>query len=306
MKNNTGIVKDEFFERLVESVTDGIYYVNSAKEITFWNKGAERITGYQRQEVMGMPCSKNILRHIDHEGRELCIEGCPLQDTMKDGKIREVDVFLHHRDGHRVPVSVRSSPMENEEGEIIGAVEIFTDNSSRYDIIKEIEELRQEVYLDQLTGVGNRKYADMNMQKCMDEFISLNIPFSVIFLDIDNFKKFNDNYGHNIGDQVLKMVGKTISNILRRLDVVCRWGGEEFVVIIPNADEKILAEIAERIRIFIERSWVDVRGDQRIGVSVSIGATRCTGGDSIESLLERADALMYESKKNGKNRVTLR
>lgn len=224
MKNNTGIVKDEFFERLVESVTDGIYYVNSAKEITFWNKGAERITGYQRQEVMGMPCSKNILRHIDHEGRELCIEGCPLQDTMKDGKIREVDVFLHHRDGHRVPVSVRSSPMENEEGEIIGAVEIFTDNSSRYDIIKEIEELRQEVYLDQLTGVGNRKYADMNMQKCMDEFISLNIPFSVIFLDIDNFKKFNDNYGHNIGDQVLKMVGKTISNILRRLDVVCRWG----------------------------------------------------------------------------------
>ena len=300
--NNTNI---ELLNKIIDSVYDGIYYVDMNSTITFWSKGAERITGYKKEEVVGKRCSQNILRHIDEDGNELCINGCPLHETIKDGEVREVDVFLHHRDGHRVPVSVRVSPMENDANEIIGAVEIFTDSSSRYNRIREVEALRNEVYYDQLTGVGNRKYADMNLAVRLDEFTTSRVPFSVIFLAIDNFKKFNDSFGHNVGDQVLKMVGKTIANILRRLDVVCRWGGEEFIVIVPNVDDTILSEIAERIRVFIERSWVDVADTERIGVSVSLGATHCVEGDTVESVIGRADALMYESKKNGKNRVTL-
>jgi PAS domain S-box-containing protein len=116
------------YETLLDSLFDGVYCVDMNKNITFWNKSAERITGFSRSEVTGLCCANNILRHIDSKGRELCIEGCPLSATLIDGKARESDLFLHHKMGHRVPISTRISPVRGDNGEVIGAIEIFTDN----------------------------------------------------------------------------------------------------------------------------------------------------------------------------------
>ena len=103
------------------------------------------------------------MQHINDKGVDLCKKGCPLEKTLKDGKIRDTEIYLHHKNGHRVPVSVRSSAIRNDKKEIIGAVEIFCDNSKRINIIKEIESLKKEVFIDQLTQVGNRKFAEMNL-----------------------------------------------------------------------------------------------------------------------------------------------
>jgi len=297
-------MEQKFFEELLENLYDGVYYVDTQKVVTYWNKSAERISGYSKEDVFGSSCADNILQHIDNKGVELCKKGCPLGKTLIDGKIRDTEVFMHHKNGHRVPVSVRASAIRNENNEIVGAVEIFSDNSKRIEIIKEMENLKREVFIDQLTQVGNRRFAEMNLSTRMNELNKNGVSFGVLFMDIDHFKKFNDTYGHNIGDQVLMMVAKTITNTVRLIDVICRWGGEEFIVILPNMDKPALTEIAERIRVFIEKSWI-THENENLKVTVSIGGAMASNDDTMESIIHRSDAQMYQSKDSGRNCVTI-
>ena len=291
------------YKKLLDDLFDGVYCVDLDKRITFWNKGAERITGYKSSEVLNSCCADNLLRHIDEIGKELCIKGCPLSATMSDGMRCEANVFLHHKMGHRIPVTVRTSPVRDDDGNVIGAVEIFSDNSSSIQMLKELEGLKKEVYLDPLTGVGNRRYGEMVLGTRLYEFEIHEVPFGVIFLDIDHFKQFNDNYSHKTGDDVLVMVSKSISNAMRKFDIVSRWGGEEFVLILPNIDSKVLGAVAERVRKMIEHSFMMV-DDKKINATASLGVTLGNKYDSAETVIKRADSLMYKSKQNGRNIVT--
>lgn len=295
---------EKTFSTILDHLFDGVYYVDRTKTITYWNKSAERITGYSKEEVLGKRCADNLLRHIDKEGRELCVDGCPLTETLIDGKTRSNEVFLHHKAGHRVPVSIRVSPIRDDNHMIAGAIEIFSDLSSRSDIIKEFERLKHEVYTDALTEIGNRKFAELNLERQSQDFRTTGIPFAVLFLDIDHFKNFNDTYGHQIGDLILKMMAKTVSNTLRKMDIICRWGGEEFLVIVPHIEIENLKKVAERIRAMIEKSWIEVVS-QSLCITASIGGSLIKKDDTIESLIHRADQMMYTSKNKGRNRVTL-
>ncbi|GAB4300162.1 MAG: GGDEF domain-containing protein [Desulfuromonadia bacterium] len=290
-------------EKLLDSLFDGVYFVDRDRRIVYWNSGAERITGYKREKVIGRSCADNILRHIDSQGKELCIDGCPLVDTIRDGVLRETSVFLHHRLGHRVPVSVRTSPVRDEEGTIIGAVEIFSDNSNAYQIMKEYEQLKHDVYVDTLTGAGNRRYGEMALHSRVYDMEHFGITFGLLFIDIDHFKGINDTYGHAAGDDLLITVARSIGVSLRKVDIVARWGGEEFLVILPVATEEMVKRVAERIRILVENSSID-QGGGRLRVTVSIGATISRPDDTWETIVGRADSLMYESKRGGRNRVT--
>jgi PAS domain S-box-containing protein len=128
-------------EKLLESLFDGVYYVDRQRRITYWNKAAERITGYSKSDVIELRCADNVLRYVDGRGRELSIEGCPMVGTMTDGNTREANVYLHPKTGHRIPISVRTSPVRDADGNIIGVVEIFRDNSNLLQILKEYEKL---------------------------------------------------------------------------------------------------------------------------------------------------------------------
>ena len=290
-------------EKLLDSLFDGVYFVDVNKHITYWNSAAERITGYNKSKTLGSCCDDNLLRHIDADGRELCLEGCPLAATIQDGKTREAGVFLHHALGHRVPVSVRTSPVRDDTGEIIGAVEIFSDNSSSLQIMQELESLKQDAYLDALTAVGNRRYGEMTLSTRMYELQTHEIPFGILFMDIDYFKSFNDTHGHKTGDDVLVMVAKSISSFLRKIDIVARWGGEEFIVILPGATRIVIKSLSERIRMLIENSFLLVE-NAKLHVTISIGATMSRVDDTAETIVNRADRLMYLSKSGGRNRVT--
>jgi len=291
-------------EELLENLFDGVYYVDLNRRISFWNKAAERITGYRKSEVVGFCCADNILRHVDNEGRTLCVEGCPLTATMHDGRGREATVYLHHKQGHRVPVAIRTSPVRDETGAIVGAVEIFSDNSNQLQILRELEALRHDVYVDRLTSVGNRRHGEMSLHTRVYERQTFGNPFGVIFLDIDHFKRFNDTYGHATGDAVLAMVGKIMVNLLRRSDTVSRWGGEEFVAILPHITAEVLGQVAERLRVFIEQSFIMVE-NEKLQVTASLGVTLARSDDIPDTIMHRADALMYSSKMAGRNRVTM-
>ncbi|MDD2542618.1 MAG: PAS domain-containing protein, partial [Desulfuromonadaceae bacterium] len=99
-------MQQEFYKELLDSLADGVYFVDRDRRITYWNKTAERLSGFSAQEVIGTDCAENILRHIDELGNELCLKGCPLTATLEDGKMRDADMFMHHKYGHRVPVAI--------------------------------------------------------------------------------------------------------------------------------------------------------------------------------------------------------
>lgn len=295
--------EEEFYRTLLDNLYDGVYFVDRDRNISYWNKGAERITGYTAEEVKGMKCTDNLLMHVDKDGKSLCLGACPLTESLVKGCSETHEIFLLHKDGHRVPVSVRVSPIRNEKGEIVGAVEIFTDNTSRSSVLERMAEFEQMAYVDPLTGVANRRFTEIALSSRLEEMQRYGWPFGVIFIDIDDFKLVNDRYGHEIGDEVLKMVTKTISHSARSFDVVGRWGGEEFLVVVANVTRGELARTAERFRFLVQESKLPV--NPPLSVTISLGVTRAREGDTVAEILRRADRLLYESKTAGKNRVTI-
>lgn len=155
---------------------------------------------------------------------------------------------------------------------------------------------------DQLTQVANRRAFDLEMRRRMSEQVRYERTLSLLMIDIDFFKKFNDRFGHSIGDQVLKKIAVTIQNCLREADLVARFGGEEFSVLLPNTNLAEAVVVAERIR-----SAVDQLTEEEIGcpqkLSVSVGVTEVTRTDDENAALERADIAMYAAKTNGRNQV---
>lgn len=294
----------ESFQGIIENLHDGLYFVRPDRTIIYWNKAAERISGFSAAEVIGRSCSDNILTHVDGEGNKLCMGTCPLAESISDGEPREVEVYLHHKDGHRVPVSVRVSTMTDGKGKIIGGIELFSDISGREANSLRVRELEKLAMLDSLTQLANRSFIEKELQNRFEENKRFKVPFGILFMDVDLFKSFNDNYGHDVGDRVLRFVANAFIASSRPFDLYGRWGGEEFIGIIRNINIKDLESLGNRIRILIENSYI-IHQDMKLNVTISIGATVVQELDTAESLLKRADELLYKSKASGRNRLTV-
>lgn len=295
----------EGFERaVIEQLYDGVYYVDRARRIRYWNAGAERLSGYQASAVVGQFCYQNLLNHVDATGRQLCRSGCPLSATMRDGEPRDAKVFLRHREGHRVAVSVRTSPVRDREGEIIGAVEIFSDSADLSTARREASELRDLAMRDSLTGLPNRRHFDMSISSRIAELAGYGRRFGLLIADVDRFKLVNDRHGHATGDAALRTVARTLLEASRTTDDIARFGGEEFALTIGDIDETGLRSIAERFRVLVERSRVGV-GEPGLQVTISLGGAIARVGDTAEAIFERADRALYLAKEAGRNRVAL-
>lgn len=298
------ILDTESYNNIFENLYDGLYFVDRNRVIQYWNKAAERISGYTAEEVVGRSCSDNILVHVDGDGNNLCQGMCPLAKTIADGSARQAEVFLHHKDGHMVPISVRISTLTGKEGKVLGGVELFSDISRFKFLEMRVKELETMALLDNLTGLANRNYLQRECLMRCEEQKRFGIHFGVLFMDIDHFKEFNDTYGHDIGDRVLKLVATTLVNNSRPFDVFGRWGGEEFIGIIRNVTHQQLEHIGNRLRVLVKSSYVTLE-NYKLQVSVSVGATLVRENDSMDTLLKRADTLLYESKRKGRNRLTI-
>ena len=165
-----------------------------------------------------------------------------------------------------------------------------------------VEELEKYVNYDTLTHLLNRRSMSNYLQAAHRHARTGKTTFCLLMIDIDDFKKVNDTYGHDCGDEVLKYVAGTVSTGVRKNDNVFRWGGEEIHVLI-NADEDRAVEVAERIRHKIEKNIVHYRDDIKVNVTVTIGVSSYKGNKSIQEMMDDADAKLYYGKRNGKNQV---
>jgi diguanylate cyclase (GGDEF)-like protein/PAS domain S-box-containing protein len=303
VRNPNMQTEEAFYRTLLDNLYDGVYFVDKGGKITFWNRGAERITGYAPAEVVGKVWPDDLLVHVDREGNRLCEGPCPLADKIMDGMTRGSDVYLQHKDGHRVHVFISVAQIRGKGGEVSGGIEVFTDNTPTAEVLERFAELERLAYLDPLTGLANRRYADITLNARIEELQRYGWRFGVIFIDIDNFKDVNDRYGHDAGDEVLRMVAKTLQNSVRSFDVVSRWGGEEYVAVIAHVEGDELVSTANRSRALVEQS--SLPGEAPIRVTISLGVTLARPEDTADSLIKRADGMMYKSKAAGKNRVSV-
>ena len=294
----------ESFTGIIEDLFDGLYMVDRDRKVTYWNPAAERISGFGADEVIGRCCSDNLLTHVDDSGRCHCHGRCPFEATMKESRPRELEMILRHKDGHRIPVLTRVSPLTDRYGKVLGAVELFTDLTGQRATAQRIQELERIALLDGLTRLANRHYLEREIQRRFAELSRFGLSFGLLFFDIDHFKRFNDAHGHVLGDRVLQFVAKILVTNSRPFDLIGRWGGDELVGVINAASEEVLTDLGERLRALVEQSYL-LDGQERLQVTVSIGATLARKGESEESLLKRADALLYESKRRGRDRLTL-
>ncbi|HEX2653368.1 MAG TPA: diguanylate cyclase [Xanthobacteraceae bacterium] len=168
-----------------------------------------------------------------------------------------------------------------------------------------LETVRTESLTDPLTSLANRKYFEEALDKAVKEAIATNETLSLMLIDIDHFKKFNDMYGHLTGDQVLRLVALSVKQNVKGQDIAARYGGEEFAVILPQTVMRQAITVADHIRRAVMTKELMKRstGEHLGHVTVSIGVASLHSGESMQACLERADACLYAAKRNGRNRV---
>jgi diguanylate cyclase len=181
-------------------------------------------------------------------------------------------------------------------------------NSSKSEVSnlqQSLEAIRAESLTDPLTALGNRKYFDRALVAAIQAASKASEPLSLLMLDIDHFKSFNDNYGHLTGDQVLRLVGQSLKQTIKGQDITARYGGEEFAVVLPNTPLRQALTVADHLRRAVMSKELKKKSTGEIlgRVTISIGVSMLQNGDDMDSLIGRADACLYAAKRNGRNRV---
>ncbi|MEA3316010.1 MAG: sensor domain-containing diguanylate cyclase [Campylobacterota bacterium] len=281
--------------------------------ITYVNNKFCEVSGYSKNELIGKPHS--IVRHP-------CMPSATfkdLWDTIKTKKPWTGIITNMKADGQKYVVDSTVIPILDIDGDIVEYIAIRYDvtefeqtkeqlsnlNRSMKNKVDELYNmtttLEEQASVDKLTGVFNRrKFEDIFEHEIEKSRISKNF-LSMIVVDIDHFKSVNDNYGHNVGDDVLKEVANLISNNIKRLDIFARWGGEEFVVLLPNNNIKEAGKLAEKLRILIEEDSFSIVGK----LTISLGVASYHNNDSKTDFFERADKSLYKAKTSGRNKVMI-
>ncbi|HWF91091.1 MAG TPA: diguanylate cyclase [Terriglobales bacterium] len=275
------------FRAILDSLQLGVYLLDKNRRIVFWNRGAERITGYQRHEVVGHLCQENILPDCGDHGCGLCGAVCPLALTIHEGKPKEAHVYLRLHAGHRVAMQVWAVPVRDENGTVIGVAESFHELKSVSDRNRRQGMLAAHGCLDAITGLANMDFTNFHLRENLASFNEYRLPFGIVSIRINNLDHFKAAYGRLAVDEVVNMIAESARNSIRPTDFVGRWGEDQFLVIALNCTQSGLEKVVQRIQRVTGHTELKWWGD-RLEISISIGAATVQAQDSVESLLVRA------------------
>ncbi len=286
---------------VVENTDDAVLGILLDGTITLWNRAAKNIFGFSEMEIVGQHISILVPDNYKNEPAYL-IESIKRGQVMTNFETKRL-----RKDGTEIEVALTLSPFHDDHGNIIGISSIARDIRQQKQLIREkealIEKLEAVTLTDALTGLWNRRGFAQRLDNELARFRRNRRPFSLLLLDIDHFKKINDTYGHAAGDMVLKELSRKFKINMREMDTICRWGGEEFLIMVVETDLAGAKRFAEKIRMAAEGMNINFEG-QTISVTLSIGVSEFLKFDTkFDDILKLADKRLYKAKAEGRNRV---
>jgi PAS domain S-box-containing protein/diguanylate cyclase (GGDEF)-like protein len=281
------LLNQETYKAVLESLPIGVYLVDLERRILLWSKGAEDLTGYLEQEVVGRSCHDDLLMHCDEMESCICGTACPLQRTMYDGKPRSADLFLLHKDGRRVPVSVHAVPFHDEHGAIIGAVECFDRRQVFPAADPDLPDL-SAVPIDALTNLPERSATEALLHAYLKGYKTSRIPFGVVMIAIDGLDELHKRDGPNAVAAVFRATGRTLAGVVGPHDMIGRWSEERFLAVVTGCTAPALRRAANMMQRLVSLERIPWWGD-RLSVTVCVGGSVVLDGDTAETLVDRAE-----------------
>jgi diguanylate cyclase (GGDEF)-like protein/PAS domain S-box-containing protein len=273
-----------------------IYTITLDGLIEEWNQSLQRFGGWDAADVQGRPIGMFFPTDDPSVPNPISL----LEEAKRIGSV-ETEGWRLKRDGSRLWGNTVITALPDETGAVRGFVVVARDMTER----KRMEdELKQHATIDPLTGAFNRRHGQSRLAVVLDQRARSGRPFAVLMVDIDKFKSINDEHGHGTGDAVLCAVVLTCRVGLRSVDMLARWGGEEFLILLPDTDAEAAIVIAARLRESVAATRTPVGGKASIAVTISIGVAVPINAD-LHDLLHRVDDALYAAKAGGRNRVVL-
>lgn len=294
-------IDGNFYRDIIDKTADAVIAIDTHKNIIFINQSAEKMFGYQSSDIVGKGLNALIPSRF-HTRHNIDIEN--FVNTGQDSRFmgdRQSYIVGLHSDGHEIKLGASIVRVHNGSGYVFAA--ICRDISWRIDLV---DDLTERARLDPLTGHLNRRsFMETAVKEC-ERANRHCMSLACLFFDLDHFKSVNDRYGHDAGDHILREFAELTSSTLRSIDSFCRWGGEEFIALLPDTDQEGAIIAAERARSKIESQTFVLPDTSIVDLTVSIGASHAVGpGIDINEQIKRADAALYEAKRDGRNRVKI-
>lgn len=284
---------------MVDATRDAIVSADAAGKITYVNPAAERLFGHPPGALIGADLTVLMPARFRRAHR------AGLKRLIETGRSTTVDrtVPLTGLDKSGIEFPIELSLSQYKQGKGIDVIGVIRDMTVRNSLLEQLEE---RAATDYLTGLWNRQAFDKKLDDERQRAGRYAKPLSLLMADLDNFKEYNDHYGHQAGDMVLKSIADVFRQAVRSTDMVARYGGEEIAVVLPesNLDQAVL--LAKRILIAVRKLGIEHAALPGGGpLTVSIGAAGLTADDSGEDLLRKADLALYQAKNSGRNRLSI-
>ena len=292
---------ERLLSQIVMSTSEAIYTVDLELRVLTWNPGAERLYGYTAEEMIGQ--SLRLLYPENHDSRSWQ-ESQQRRERLLAGdfEFEEYETVRRHKDGSPIQVAATTSPLRDDTGKIIGLVGALRDITERRRTEAQLAYLANN---DPLTGLFNRSRFEEELTGISARARQCACEAAVLMIDLDNFKYVNETYGHKAGDELVASIAEVIKSRLRPTDVLARFGGDSFGLVIIDTDTERARELAEGLLAAVREHEMEING-RAIRVTASIGVVMFDGIQaSVEDVLADVDRAMYQSKEKGRNRVTV-
>jgi diguanylate cyclase (GGDEF)-like protein/PAS domain S-box-containing protein len=273
---------------------EGIYFTDANKKLIYWNNSLQAISGFSPDQSNPPTCCQVIL-HIGINGEKLCDQQCPVHMALQEGKSVENSMFIRHKEGHLVPVTVRTIPVYKDSGQITGVIEVISDRSHKKRDDEKVKALTKAAYIDSLTGLVNKQYIESRLQAMLREMPAKRESFGILYININGFRTINEVHGVSTADKVFKMVANTLSAAVSPPHLIGRWHGASFIAILDTTNKSILLMLASKMKLLISESIYPIH-DSTIQVTVSTGYAGAQSLDSLDYLIERATKASLEDK----------
>jgi diguanylate cyclase (GGDEF)-like protein/PAS domain S-box-containing protein len=276
----------EIYRDILDELQIGVSVLDLQRKILFWSDGAEEIAGYARIDVLGHSCSENFLLHCDQSNCEICVENCPITAALRAAKPVESMGSIHHKAGYWIPVRIWAIPLRNRHGSIIGVIQTFESDFAAIGPNPNDRSMKERGCLDYATDLPNQMMMHSHLRESLVTFAELLIPLSVLCFEIKDLKNFRAHYGQEAATTVLRVLARTLRNSVWPTDLVGRWAGDRFLVILSGCDEEALKAVGARIQKIAGNLTIQWWGEE-LSVAVLMSSANAIVGDSVESLLER-------------------